>query len=162
MLLTEVVEASARVAASSARTAKIAALADLLRRLAPDEVEPAVGFLVGEPRQGRIGVGWATLAKAVAARRREVDPEPTGERITIVDLDRALDELEVTIGSGSVAARAALIDALLVRASSAEMIWQPATTGQGTTITRLQITGCSAHGWEQIAMRIRIIPNTAI
>jgi hypothetical protein len=69
MLLCEVVEASARVAATPARSAKTAALADLLRRLDPDEVEPAVGFLVGEPRQGRIGVGWATLAKRVAARR---------------------------------------------------------------------------------------------
>ena len=69
MLLAEVVELSQRVAATPARSAKIAALADLLRRLDPDEVEPAVGFLVGEPRQGRIGVGWATLAKGVAARR---------------------------------------------------------------------------------------------
>jgi DNA ligase 1 len=121
MLLAEVVEASARVAATSARTAKIAALADLLRRLQPDEVEASVGFLVGEPRQGRIGVGWATVGKAIAARRGEVDSEATGERITIVDLDRVLDELEVTIGSGSVAARAALIDSLLARATAEEM-----------------------------------------
>ena len=59
MFLAEVVEASARVTATAARSAKIAALADLLRRLGPDEVEAAVGFLVGEPRQGRIGVGWS-------------------------------------------------------------------------------------------------------
>jgi DNA ligase-1 len=74
MLLAEVVEASARVAATPARSAKIAALADLLRRLDPDEVEPAVGFLVGEPRQGRIGVGWATLAGRMAARRQSGSP----------------------------------------------------------------------------------------
>lgn len=68
MLLAEVVEASARVAATPARSAKTAALADLLRRLEPEEVEPAIGFLVGEPRQGRIGVGWATLANRLPTR----------------------------------------------------------------------------------------------
>ncbi len=122
MLLAEVVEASARVAATPARTAKVAALADLLRRLAPDEFEPAVGFLVGEPRQGRIGVGWATLAKRVAARRdNSMGPEVPGEPITITDLDGVLDQLEGTIGSGSVAARAGLLDSLLARATSAEI-----------------------------------------
>ena len=40
----------------------MAALVELLRRLDPDEVAPAVGFLTGAPRQGRIGVGWATLS----------------------------------------------------------------------------------------------------
>src|SRR5436309_10054510 len=118
MLLIEVVEVSARVTATPARSAKIAALADLLRRLAPDEVEPAVGFLVGEPRQGRIGVGWATLAKAVAARRsgplgvggsdrsgHGSVPERApirarngegSEGITIGELDRALTQLAGT------------------------------------------------------------------
>jgi DNA ligase-1 len=122
MLLVEVVEVSARVAASPARSAKIAALAELLRRLAPDEVEPAVGFLVGEPRQGRIGVGWATLAKRVAARRAaEPADGPGGGGVTIGELDRLLDELEGTTGSGSVGARAALLDGLLGRATPAEI-----------------------------------------
>jgi DNA ligase 1 len=121
MLLAEVVDVSARVAATPARTAKVAALADLLRRLAPDEVQPAVGFLVGEPRQGRIGVGWATLAKRVAARRG-ADPADgsDGGGITIGEFDRALDELEGTTGPGSVGARAAVLDALLARATPAE------------------------------------------
>ena len=137
MLLAEVVEVSARVAATPARTAKIAALADLLRRLKPDEVEPAVGFLVGEPRQGRIGVGWATLANRVAARRTVPGPgsADSGDgssresrtirhgngSITIGELDRALTELAGTTGSGSVGARAALLDSLLGRASSVEI-----------------------------------------
>ena len=77
-LFSELVETSARVTATSARSAKVAALADLLRRLEPDEVAPTVALLSGEARQGRIGVGWATLAalasvaggRAVAHRRR--------------------------------------------------------------------------------------------
>ena len=141
MLLVEVVEASARVAATPARGAKIAALADLLRRLAPDEVEPAVGFLVGEPRQGRIGVGWATLAKRLATHRGSAPPsgsgsghgsspesgpiraenEATADRITVGELDRTLTELAGTTGTGSVDARAVLLDALLARATRAEI-----------------------------------------
>ena len=77
-LFAELVETSERVAATSSRTAKVAALADLLRRLEPDEVAPTVALLSGEARQGRIGVGWATLGRprvvpgrgAVAHRRR--------------------------------------------------------------------------------------------
>ena len=126
MLLAEVVEASARVAATPARTAKIAALADLLRRLAPDEIEPAVGFLVGEPRQGRIGVRLGHLwpsgsppgrddsrrARKMPRRSRSPSPISTGSSI----------ELEGTTGSGSVGARAAHCSTpLLARASSAEM-----------------------------------------
>ena len=125
MLLAEVVEASRRVAATPARTAKIVALADVLRRLAPEEVEPAVGFLVGEPRQGRIGVGWATVAKGITARRSGSAapdaPEERAEPITITDLDQVLEQLEGTTGTGSVGARRALLDALLARATSAEM-----------------------------------------
>ncbi|MEW6471781.1 MAG: ATP-dependent DNA ligase [Actinomycetota bacterium] len=137
MLLADVAEASARVAATPARTAKIAALADLLRRLEPEEVEPAIGFLVGEPRQGRIGVGWATLAKAVAARRGVADARPgsspesatmpaeneaaESDRITIGEFDRALTGLAGTTGAGSVGTRSQLIDSLLARASPAEI-----------------------------------------
>ncbi len=120
MLMAEVVESSARVKAAAARSAKIAALADLLRRLAPDEVEPAVGFLVGEPRQGRIGVGWATLAKRVAARRDTL-AAAAGPGVAILELDRTLSELAGTTGFGSVAARAALLDTVLGRATPAEI-----------------------------------------
>ena len=49
-------------AGTSSRLAKRDAIADLLRGAAPDEVEIAVAWLSGEARQGRIGVGWATLA----------------------------------------------------------------------------------------------------
>jgi DNA ligase 1 len=121
MLLTEVVEASARVAATPARSAKIAALADLLRRLDPDEVEPAVGFLVGEPRQGRIGVGWATFANRLAARPPADLAGHSDAGLTVGDLDRGLSELAGTTGAGSVAERGRLIDSLLARATQGEI-----------------------------------------
>jgi len=73
MQLAELVLTSAAVAATRARSAKQASLAALLARLAPDEVEIAIGFLEGAPRQGRIGVGWAALE---AARATPAAPVP--------------------------------------------------------------------------------------
>ena len=73
MLLADVVAVSAAVAATRSRTAKAAAIADLLRQADPGEVEPVTAWLAGEPQQGRTGVGWRTLAKLAhdpAARRR--------------------------------------------------------------------------------------------
>ena len=49
-LLADLVATSAAVAATSGRTAKTEALADLLRKLDPDEVEVAVDFLTGTIR----------------------------------------------------------------------------------------------------------------
>ena len=98
MLLAELVATSDTVGSTRARSTKVAALAELLGRLAPDEIEAAVGFLTGEARQGRIGVGWATVF------RLDVTPAavPT---LTIADVDRALDQILVTTGSGSAAGR---------------------------------------------------------
>ena len=113
VLLADVVSTSTAVAATRSRTAKVAALGDLLRQLARDEVEPAVGFLTGAPRQGRIGVGWRTAVK--------VDVTPAAEpSITITELDGALAELAATAGAGSVAARAQLLGDLFGRATAPE------------------------------------------
>ena len=60
VLLVDLVATSAAVGATRSRLAKVAELVTLLRRLERDEVEPAVGFLIGAARQGRIGVGWRT------------------------------------------------------------------------------------------------------
>jgi DNA ligase-1 len=113
MLLADVVATSEAVTATSRRTAKVAALADLLRRLSPAEVEPAVGFLVGWPRQGKIGIGWATLA-AVTAPPAD---EPT---LSVLEVDDVLDELVAIAGSGSTAARQQRLHAMLSRATAPE------------------------------------------
>ena len=103
VLLADLVATSAAVAATRSRTAKVAALADLLRRLEPDEVEPAVGFLTGAPRQGRIGVGWRTAFGV------EVRAGCRARRSRSREVDATLSELAVTSGPGSVAARQALL-----------------------------------------------------
>ena len=76
-LLADVVATSERVAATSSRSAKIAALADLLRRLEPPEVVPTVALLSGEARQGRIGIGWATLAALATSPAAWPGPAPS-------------------------------------------------------------------------------------
>ena len=113
MLLADVVATSDSVTSTRARSTKVAALADLLGRLAPDEIEAVVGFLIGEPRQGRIGVGWATVF------RLEVTPAavPT---LTIADVDRALDQIQTTTGSGSAASRQHILGDVFGRATTAE------------------------------------------
>ena len=112
-LLAEMVDTSRLVAATSSRSAKVATLAGLLRRLDPDEVAPAVAMLSGEPRQGRFGVGWRRLS----GLHIEAAAEPS---LTIGEVDRAFDGLAVTTGTGSVAARNAELTALFSRSTSAE------------------------------------------
>ncbi|MGH8698046.1 MAG: hypothetical protein ACREVS_16300, partial [Burkholderiales bacterium] len=62
--LAELVTASRRVGATASRLRKVAELAALLRRLQPEEIEIAVAYLSGETRQGKLGIGYATLAEA--------------------------------------------------------------------------------------------------
>ena len=113
MLLAEVVRTSESVAATGARSEKVALLASLLRRLEPGEVEPAVAFLAGAPRQGRIGVGWSTL--------RAVDPPPAAEpSIAVLELDAAVVALGALAGPGSVTARRQVLGGLLGRATASE------------------------------------------
>ena len=112
-LLSDLVETSERVASTRARSAKVAALADLLRRLDPDEVEPTVAVLSGEARQGRVGVGWATLSSVSAAPAAEAS-------ITVADLDATLDRIAALSGPGSEGARARVLHDLFGRATPAE------------------------------------------
>jgi DNA ligase-1 len=113
VLLAALVETSGTVASTRSRTAKVAALAELLRALDPSEVEVAVGFLTGVPRQGRIGVGWRS------AYRHEVVPA-TEPSVDVLALDRILTELAGTAGPGSQGRRQALLSDLFSRCTEAE------------------------------------------
>src|SRR5262245_51151161 len=113
VLLADVVATSNAVAATRARSTKVAAIADLLACLAPAEVAIVVAYLSGETRQGRVGVGWATLFRV------EVTPAVT-PTLTVTDLDRALDEIEATTGPGSGGARHAILEDVLGRATAEE------------------------------------------
>ena len=114
MRFADVVSTSAAVAATRSRLAKVAALSELLARLRdPAEVEAATAFLVGLPRQGKVGAGWRTLVglEVTAAA------EPT---LTIVEVDELLTEVAGTGGRGSTQRRAEMLTGLLARATARE------------------------------------------
>jgi DNA ligase 1 len=112
-LLRDLVDASTQVAATTSRSAKIATLAELLRRLDDDEVAIAVAFLSGVPRQGRIGIGYSIVFGS------EVPPAAQPS-LTIGDVDRAIDLIEAVTGSGSAASRRELLGGLLARCTQEE------------------------------------------
>jgi len=114
MLLDDLVRASAAVAEVSGRLAKIGLLADLLRRVAPEEVEIAIGMLSGEPRQGRIGIGSATLWTA----RDSVAAQTATLRL--LDVDDTFTEIAAIKGAGASARRHQRLRHLLQRATPAE------------------------------------------
>jgi DNA ligase 1 len=112
-LLADVVSASQEVTGTSSRSGKVAILAALLGRLEPGEVGIAVGFLTGVPRQGRVGIGYSTIYGIECPPA----PEPS---LTIEELDRGIDEVQRTTGSGSAGERKRILTELLVRATEEE------------------------------------------
>jgi DNA ligase-1 len=113
VLLADVVATSVAVAATRSRTTKAGAIAELMRRAGPDEVEAVTAWLAGETLQGRLGVGWRTLTKS--------PPPPAGSpSLTVDDVDTVLTALAATSGSGSAARRDALVAELMAAATADE------------------------------------------
>jgi DNA ligase-1 len=113
MLLADLVACTDEVAANSSRTAKIETLAGLLRGAAGPEAGVVACLIAGDPRQGRIGVGWATVA---ALRTR-----PAAQAsLSVADLDAMLDAVAGASGDGSTQRRLDLLGDFLARATAAE------------------------------------------
>ena len=113
MLLRDVVTTSRRVAETSRRLEKIDLLATLLKQLTSDEAETVVAFLSGSTRQGRIGIGYATL--------RDASAPPAGEPgLEVRDVDNTLESLTGVAGRGSELQKRALLHSLFARATTAE------------------------------------------
>jgi len=109
----EVAAAHAAATATTKRTAKVSTFAELLAALEPNEVPIAVGILSGRPRQGRIGIGWRTVAGLEVAPATEATLE-------VREVDSALSRLAATSGAGSVADRQAQLVDLFGRATAPE------------------------------------------
>lgn len=114
MLLQGLVAASATVAEASSRLVKIGRLATLLQRLTPAEVEIAIAFLSGEPRQGRIGIGPSTI--------RDARPltAAAGPVLQLLEVDEVFQQIAATAGQGSAVERVRLLRDLLARATGDE------------------------------------------
>jgi ATP-dependent DNA ligase I len=112
VLLAELAEVSRTVAATSARLAKIDALASALRSATPDEAPVVVAYLSGELPQRQIGVGWAALRSA---------PTPAAApSLTVGDVDEAFTTIGAQSGKGSAAERKRLIGEVLGAATADE------------------------------------------
>ncbi|MFF1273436.1 ATP-dependent DNA ligase [Streptomyces marokkonensis] len=105
MLLSRLARVSQEVAATSARSRKIALLAGLFREAEADDVPIVIPYLAGRLPQGRIGVGWKVLSRPVA---------PAAEAsLTVRQVDALLTTLGKVSGPGSQAERARLVGELL-------------------------------------------------
>ncbi|HEY4084724.1 MAG TPA: ATP-dependent DNA ligase [Bryobacteraceae bacterium] len=111
--LASVVETSRRVAATSKRLEKTEFLATLLREAGGDEIEVLVSFLSGETRQGRTGIGYATVRDA------SVSPAVTPS-LDLLAVDSALAALAEVKGGGSELRRRGQLQALLALATADE------------------------------------------
>jgi DNA ligase-1 len=114
VLLLDVAATSVDVGGTSSRLTKVAHIADLLRRAAPDPelVAVIVSWLSGELRQRQIGVGWASL--------RSRPPAASHPTLTVSGVDAAFSEIGAVSGKGSQARRAELVAGLFAAATETE------------------------------------------
>jgi len=113
MLFADLVACSISLSETSSRSAKVGLIAELLRKLDPDEVPIAVSFLSGVPLQGRIGVGYSIAYGVEHASAAEPS-------LTLLDVDRAIGQIEMTVGSGSAGERKRILGDLFAQATASE------------------------------------------
>ena len=112
VLLTELVETSAKITATSSRKLKTELVAEALRAATTDEVEVVASYLAGAPRQRRIGLGWRGL--------ETLPPAAEQPSLSVREVDDLLERLSRVAGAGSRGARAVLVEELFGRATSTE------------------------------------------
>lgn len=123
MRLAEVVATSAEVAGTRSRTAKVAALAEALRRCEVEETATVATYLAGALVQRRTGLGWRSLQDLPAPAEDPV--------LTVAEVDAAVERLAALSGPGSQTARRAAVQELFARATGPEQTWlRRAITGE--------------------------------
>jgi DNA ligase 1 len=126
VLLSDLVDASAAVAGTSARSAKIEQIAALLCQAPPGEVKVAVAFLSGEILQGQIGVGYAALSGLLRFGPPGRDDPGVAEApaavpsLTLTDVNVAFDAIGAITGPGSQAERRRLLGEFFGRVTERE------------------------------------------
>jgi DNA ligase-1 len=112
MLLAHVAHTSRQIAATSARSEKIATLAGLLRRTKPADASVVITYLAGKLPQRRTNVGWSTLQQR---------PTPAAEpRLTVLDVHTTLSHIAAVSGTGAAATRKRLVGRLMADATEEE------------------------------------------
>ncbi len=114
MRLGALAEVSRAVAVTAGRLEKVSLLADLLARVPFDEIPIVIGFLSGEPRQGRLKIGGAVLTGL-----RGVAPADA-PHLELREVDALFERIAAVSGAGSVAARSQLLRQLMGAATADE------------------------------------------
>ncbi len=114
LMLAEIVTASNEVAATRSRLKKIARLAAVLQQCESAELPAAVGFLCGELRQGRLGLGPRAL------QRFRPELEPTNPSVTVLELDAVFQRIQALSGKGASSERERVLSALFTRLTAEE------------------------------------------
>lgn len=112
MLLSRLAHVSQEVAATSARSRKIALLAELFRDAEADDAPIVIPYLAGRLPQGRLGIGWKILSLPA--------PPASEPSLTVREVDARLTELGAVTGTGSQAERARLVGELMAAATEDE------------------------------------------
>jgi DNA ligase-1 len=117
VLLIDVATTSSDLASTGSRLTKVARIADLLNRAAPDPrlIAIIVSWLSGELPQRQIGVGWAALRSLPAP-----SPHPV---LTVSDVDATFAKIGAISGKGAQARRAELVAGLFTAATEAEQMF---------------------------------------
>ncbi len=100
-------DTSRRVAGAKGRRDKIGLLAALLSNTPPAEIEIAAAYLSGAVRQDKLGLGWATVQRAM--------PETAAESASVElgEANAVLEQIARTAGKGSAEAKQRLLRDLL-------------------------------------------------
>ena len=114
MQLHDIAAASSAVSSTRRRLGKISELAQILRRLTPEEIPIAVAYLSGSLPQGRIGLGWSVISQARAVNPAE---QPS---IELTELDDTFSRIANIRGAGASRTRTQLLIEVFRRATENE------------------------------------------
>jgi DNA ligase-1 len=114
MQLARLVEVVGKVRGTRKKTEKTVLLAELLRQTRGRETELAAAYLAGALPQGKIGIGWRMIERALP------ESAPAGEPLTLAEVDQIFDAVAADRGAGSAERKTALLRRLLERARSEE------------------------------------------
>jgi DNA ligase 1 len=114
MKLATLADASAAVAATRSRLAKVELISAVLRDLAPDERETGVAWLAGTLPGGRLGLGPAAIRKLIDV------PPADAATLTVADAHARLESLRDVRGKGSAERRREILGALFTAATRTE------------------------------------------
>ncbi|MCB9677821.1 MAG: ATP-dependent DNA ligase [Alphaproteobacteria bacterium] len=118
MLLVEVVQTWAEVRSTRMRRVKSRTLARCLQGAGPD-LPVVAAWLAGVLCQGRIGVGFSTLADV----KRTVDPAPETPSLGVSEVNELFSTIQSIAGEGAKGARLEAVRGLFSRATYAERIF---------------------------------------